>query len=505
MIDQHKTLSEKFLKKGFWLYLFSFIIAPIGYIIKIIISWELTVSEVWILYGIISLITMISAYNDLWMSESINHFVPDFVNKKRYDKVKTILAYALIAQMTTWITIAMLFFFWADWLGMNYFNSEEAIWTLKVFAFYFLWINIFQIISTFLISVQNTFYNKLIDFFRMWFILISVLFVYFYEVSNLINYSYSWIVWLYIWIIIAIIIFYKKYFNKYLYKEKILWDKKIFKQIFKYALMVFIWAQAATILSQIDMQMIIYMLDTTNAWYYTNYLSIIWIPFILIWPIFWLLFPIFSEMYSKWEYKKIKLVKEIFSKNFLAIWIALNILFFVFAEAIAYTLFWAKFITSWIILQYSILFLIFNFLFQINFLIMAWIWKVKDRVKIILIAIVFNTILNIILINLIWVYWAALATSFWWILIWILSELYLWKKYYVWFDYKFLTKNIVFMWLLGVFSYSFIVQFFEWISRLNSLFYLTIIWIIWFSLFIVINLKEFKYFILEIKKLKKKS
>jgi hypothetical protein len=45
MIEQHKTLSEKFLKKGFWLYLFSFIIAPIGYIIKIIVSGEISVSE----------------------------------------------------------------------------------------------------------------------------------------------------------------------------------------------------------------------------------------------------------------------------------------------------------------------------------------------------------------------------------------------------------------------------------------------------------------------------
>jgi len=46
MIDQYASLGEKFLKKGFWLYLFSFIIAPMGYIIKIIISGELTVEEV---------------------------------------------------------------------------------------------------------------------------------------------------------------------------------------------------------------------------------------------------------------------------------------------------------------------------------------------------------------------------------------------------------------------------------------------------------------------------
>jgi len=46
MIDSHASLSEKFLKKGFWLYFFAFIIAPITYVIKIVISNELQVAEV---------------------------------------------------------------------------------------------------------------------------------------------------------------------------------------------------------------------------------------------------------------------------------------------------------------------------------------------------------------------------------------------------------------------------------------------------------------------------
>jgi O-antigen/teichoic acid export membrane protein len=111
MIDQHNSLAEKFLKKGFWLYLFSFIIAPMGYIIKIIISGELTVSEVGILYGIISLITMISAYNDLGMTESLKHYIPQFVTKKRYDKVKTLLFFALFIQITSSLIIAAIFYF----------------------------------------------------------------------------------------------------------------------------------------------------------------------------------------------------------------------------------------------------------------------------------------------------------------------------------------------------------------------------------------------------------
>ena len=503
MIEQHKTLSEKFLKKGFWLYLFSFIIAPIWYIIKIIISNELSVTEVWILYWIISLITLVSAFNDFGMTESLNYFLPWYITKKRYDKVKSLLAYAFLTQTITWIIIALFFFFWADYVALHYFKSIEASNILKIFSIYFLWINIFQILSTFFMSVQNTFYNKINEFFRMFFTMLSVLFIFFTNNSSLINYSYTWIIGLYIWIIISINLFYFKYYKTYLSQEKILWSKKLFKKIFSYAIWVVIWAQAATILGQMDMQMIIYLLGTKEAWYYTNYLSIVSIPFMLIGPIFWLLFPIFSELHAKKEFEKIKLVKKIFQKNFLAVWIAFNILFFVFAPIIAQILFWDKFIESWYILRYSILFLTFNFLLQINFNIFAWIWQIKTRVKIISIALVFNFILNLILIKYIWVYWAALATWLWWILIWLLSEYYLWKKYLASPPYKFLTKNIIFMWLLWVFSYYFINPIFDWLSRWISFWLLTIIWIIWFGIFGLINFREFKGFILEVKKLRK--
>lgn len=523
MIDQHASLSEKFLKKGFWLYLFSFIIAPIWYIIKIILSWELTVSEVWILYGIISLITLISAYNDLWMSESLKHFIPQFVTEKRYDKVKSILFYALFTQISTSLLIAWFFYFWANYIAINYFKTDLAIETLKVFAFFFIWLNIFQTLNTFFMAVQDTFYAKVSDTLRIFFTMLSVLFVYLWDTSTLLNYSYTWIVWLYIWVLIIIYFFYTKYYKKYLKTNKIIIDIKLIKKIFKYSSMVFLWTSAWTILSQLDMQMIIYMLGTTEAWYYTNYLSIIWIPFILIWPIFAFLFPVFSELHSKKRHEEIKLIKWVFVKNFILLWVMFNIFFFIFAEIIAFTLFWEKFINSWIILKYSILLLIFNFLFQINLNILAWIWKAKERVKIILITIIFNFIMNLILINVIWVYWAALATWFGWILIWGLSEIFLGKKYYTWFDFQNIIKNVIIFWIIWTWMYYSLENYLwiktifleVWINWLNfknylleldrfiSFIFLFIFFTIWACIFIGINYDIFKKFILEIKSLKK--
>ena len=503
MIEQHASLAEKFLKKGFWLYLFSFIIAPIWYIIKIIISGELSVSEIGILYWIISLITMISAYNDLWMTESLKHFVPEYVTKKRYDKVKSILFYALFTQITTALIIAGIFYFWADYIAINYFKSIEAVETLKVFAFFFIGLNIFQTINQFFLSVQDTFSQKISEMFRMWFIMFSVLFIFFWDASSLLHYSYSWLIWLYIGILIVLYLFYTKYYSKYFKTTKIIIDKKLIKKTFKYASLVFIWASAATILGQMDMQMIIYLLGTTEAGYYTNYLSIIWIPFIIIGPIFAFLFPVFSELHSKKQHDKIKLIKELFVRNFLLIWIMFNLFFFVFAEIIAFTLFWEKFIESWIILKYSILLLIFNFLLQINFNILSWIWQVSSRVKIVYIAVVFNFIMNIILINTIWVYGAALATSMWWLLIYLLSEYFLWKKYRVQYWIHSILKNLWILWIIWILIHIYFLEYINSFSRLESLWTLFITFVIWFCIFVVINYSSVKNFIWEIKKLKK--
>lgn len=90
-------MSEKFIKKWFWLYLFSFIIAPIWYIIKIIISNELTVEEVWIVYSVISLVTLFWSFNDFdW--QKVELFFTKIYRKKDYSKAKSVLTYTLLTN-----------------------------------------------------------------------------------------------------------------------------------------------------------------------------------------------------------------------------------------------------------------------------------------------------------------------------------------------------------------------------------------------------------------------
>ncbi len=503
MIDSHKTLSEKFLKKWFWLYFFSFVIAPTWYIIKILISQDISVEEVWVLYGIISLVTLLATYNDLWMSESLKYFLPKFIEKKEYDKVKSVIFYAFFVQFITSLFIAVGFYLWADFLWTYYFKSESAVEVLKIFAFFFIWINIFRTINTFFLAVQNTFLNKLTEFIRMLFIMSAVIFIFIWWYGELLNYSYAWLIWLYAWLIITLIVFYLRYYKTYLKQAVFTIDTKLIKEVFSYASFVLIWIWAWTILWQIDMQMVIYLLWSHDAGYYTNYLSIVMIPNLLIWPIFAFLFPVFSQLYWKKDIQKIKLIKQIFNKIFILIAIMFSLFFFVFASFIAYTLFGDKFITSWEILRYSVLFVLFHFLVQINFQLLAGIWKIKERIKILLMVVFFNIIMNILLIQTIWVYGAALATWLGWLLMFLLSEYFLWKKYMIKYDIASIFKNLSILSIIAIWFYYYWLDYIDWFTRWKTFFILLGLWCIWFIWFVIINLKEFKIFIQEVKKLKR--
>lgn len=506
MIEKYNSLGEKFLKKWFWLYIFAYIIWPIWYIIRIIISSEISVSELGILYWIISLITLISVFNDFWFTESLKYFIPKFVEEKNYDKVKSILFYSLFLQWFTSFLIAIFFYFWADFIALNYFKSQEAIEILKNFSIFIIWINIFQTLNNFFLAVQDSFSYKITEFLRMIFILFSVFFVFFWNFSSLANFSYSWIVWLYIGLFFTLFIFYKKYYKKYLSEAKILFEKNLVKEIIKYAVPIAIWAQIWVILSQMDTQMTIFMLGNEANWYYSNYLSIINIPFIFLWPIFMILIPIFSELYNSWQKEKINIIKQNFSNIFIIIWIIFNGFLFIFWPEIAKVLYSEKFETSGIILQCSILFLIFNFLLQINFNLIAGLWEAKQRLKIFGLTIIFNFFANIIFIKYFWVYGWAISSALWWIFIWILTEKFL-KKFGFEnkLNFKEIFTNIFFFVLAWSVFYFWLSEFLSHLDRKQAFFTLFWAWIFWWIIFIFINKKMFKNFILEIKKLKWKK
>jgi len=67
-------------------------------------------------------------------------------------------------------------------------------------------------------------------------------------------------------------------------------------------------ANVATLLGQIDTQLIVLMLGTTEAGIYNIYLSIMRIPFLLLFPGVYFLFPVFSDLLKQGDTEKVKTI-----------------------------------------------------------------------------------------------------------------------------------------------------------------------------------------------------
>jgi len=460
-----ETLSQKLIKKWFWLYFFGYLIAPLWYLIRLIISNspEVSVADFGVMYSIISLVTFLCTYNDLGLTESLRFFIPRFYIKKEYNNIKTTIRLSLWTQLLTSLLIAAWLRFWSDWLSIHYFRNEHAWIILKYFCMYFTLTNIFQVLQSIFISFQKTFEQQLTSFIQSATTLIFIVFCFFSWRWNIERYSISWILWLFIWIVAASFL-YKKYRWKIM-QWKFKWDKEVLSKYVKYALWAFIWSSIGTVFWQIIQQMVLYFLGAENAWYYSNFLSLFYIGTTLIGPIMGLIFPLVSELVEKKDKSKLWLLYSFFYNYFSILILSLATLFIVLGPEMSIALFGNEYLTSGILLSQVGIFLLFSLLSQFNYNTLAWMWKVKERVYITWIACILTIISAYVLIRLFdisgaWIaFWLSTFYS------WGLSLLLLKKENFsLKFDWKFIIKNMLLfiaLWIAIFFWKKYIIDI-EW-------------------------------------------
>ena len=491
---QDETLSQKLIKKGFWLYLFSYLIAPGGYLIRLLISnsSEISVADVGILYSIISLISFLNVYNDLGLTESLQYFLPKFWIKKEYNNIKTTIYLSFLVQFWTAILIALGLWFGSDWLAANYFHNPVSADILKYFCLYFLWINLFQTFQSIFIAFQKTFDYQLVEFIRMRSVVWFSFFCFLTNRGTIEWYSLNRLLWLGVWILIAGFIYYKNYHHS-LMQGKFEWNKPVLKEYRKYALWSFIWLNISSVFWQIIQQLVLYFLGDESAGYFANFQSLFNMGFIIIWPIMSLIFPIVAEVMEKKDEKKLNLLISFFYSYFSVLTLSFSALLIVLGPEIATVLFWEKFRLSWEIGIWGTGFLIFNILSNFNFSLLWWIWAVKERVHILIVTLVLTITTSILSILYLWLPWSVLWFGIGYFFAWWLSLIYIKKKIYFQMNWKFISSNII---LIAFLSFC-IWHYKHWIfikenDRWDNLLYLIAIWICFFLLIFLWNVNKYR-------------
>lgn len=486
-----EPLQQKLIKKWFWLYFFGYLSAPLWYVIRVIISNspDVSVAEFWVLYGIISLVTLLYTYNDLWLTESLQYFLPRFYFRKQFDNIKTTIYFSLFIEFITGIIIALWLRFGSDWLAAHYFKSESASEILRYFCFYFFGMNILQVIQAIFKSLQKTFESKCIEFIQVLSIAIFTL-CFFFLWWDIQQYSLSRILWVGIAIFFALILYsrYRKTIMKWTFKV----DKTILKQYTKYAVWALLWNSIWNIFGQIILQMVLYFLWAESAGYYSNFLSLYSIWITVLRQIKTLIYPLISEYHENSNTHAIEKLITIFYSYFPIIILSFSVLLVVFWPEISVILFWEKYLLSGVLLSYAGMFLIFNLLSSFNYQILTWLWKVKDRVHTISISCILTIIIALIWIKIWGIYWAVISFGLSNVVNRVLS-LYALKKenYKIKVKRSFIVKNIIILIILWIviFLVKHQIIWYTW-NKLLLLLSLWVISIIFYLVLLIANKNE---------------
>ncbi len=499
-----QPLWEKLIKKGFWLYFFAYLIAPAGYIVKVLVSNSLSVEDVGILYTIVSLLWLLNVYNDLGLTESLQYFLPRYRIKKQYNYIKTSIYISLSMQMLTAGVIATFLRLGAPWLAENYFHSESSIVILRYFCFFFLGINLFQTMQSIFVAFQNTFDYQFIDFIRMRSIVGFTIFFFFTWRQSIEWYSLNRILWLAVGIVFSYIIFHKKY-KKRLLQGDFVRERPMLREYMKYALRCFLWSNISSLFGQIIQQLVIIIIWPESAWYYTNFLSLFSMWFFIIWPILWLIFPIVSELINKKDTIKLSWLFNFFYTYFSVFSFTLAIILLFLWKEIALIVFWTKFLFSGALISIAAIFIVFNILQGFNFSVLAGMGKIKERVKIMAISTLFVIVTALLFIHMFWIYWAIIGFCLGQLLLFILSYIILDKQIKITIDWYFVIKNIVFASLLGILIWYFksTIFIFDDLLRYNNLWKLMFILIGFYILIGIFNWEKIITLKGEVMKLRK--
>ncbi len=463
-ILQQETLSHKLINKWFWAYVFVIFTAPLWYLIRLLASNTLSVADVGVFYSILSLFGLLACYNDLWLTESMQYFLPKYRLEWKKWQIKNVIWLSLFMQLTTWIIIFLLLFLNAEWLAIHHFHSPEAYEIIKVMSFFFLWSNLLQVCSAIFVSFQDTFDSWLVEFSRLFTTLIFTIFFWVWASFNVWLFALAWIIWISAWILVWLIQLWRKY-NHLLNLSRESIDKKLVATQFKYAFWVFLTANVWSLLWNVDQQLVVNRLWAESSWYFTNMLSLLMIFTTVVSPLLSLSFPVTTELTTRKDINKFKSMESLMYLCLSLLWILMWWIFLTFWQEISVLLFWEKFRFSWELLQILWPFLIFNCLSWLNFWLLAWLGKIKERFKILITSLAINVILNVIVLFVFKLDLHAVITvlALSRIVQFIGWLIYVRKEHPFSFDRKFFFKNVLIVWILCL--------LFRWIKSISNLFY----------------------------------
>lgn len=361
-------------------------------------------------YSVLSLFTVLAAYNDLGFGYSVAYFVPKYIKEGRYKEAWSLYKYDQIIEVGTSLLLSGILILSADFLVDNYFKVPEAKSLIYIFCAYFVANSFLEALHKFFSGLQQEAYYSSIQPVRLFFTALLSGIFFLFGSGNIVDYALGWMLAYFATSIIFQLLLYTK--NKNITGSKLDWDKDLFVKMAKYALPTIVTTTVFTLTTSIDVFFLTLFRGVAEVGIYNVALPIAAISNIFISPLNALIMPMVSE-HMEGEKDKARFLLGVVLKivPFIALYFALFVVLFP-TQTIGF-LFGEKWVG---LVELPLMILITSFIFSSlsGFLVsfISGMGKVKERFFVTVIIAVTNLVISIPMIYFYGVLGAVLANAF---------------------------------------------------------------------------------------------
>lgn len=461
---------QKKILKGTSLVFFStYISAFFGYVLRVLLARSLSIKEYGLVFSIISFFGIFAIFSELGLGNALAKFIPEFIAKKEYSKIKTSFESVLIINLFLSFLIGLIIIIFSKKISTSFFHNESA-WILIIIY------SIFFILNPILLILKSAFQGffkmglfGLVNISQSLFVLVGTYVLIFmgYKSSSLFV-SYL------IYVILASFVFYfiftKKVFSNYS-NYKYVFNLSLIKKILKFGIIIALSGAFGMIFGRIDT----FLLSLLNSLEEAAYFQVIFPLVKALWDVGSILsvvlLPIISEMWSKKHFEKFNKELEKLYSYTLIILIPLCSFLFVYSKEIIILIYGVKYLAADLTLKILSVAVIVKAITKINNVILVGINKPAKLIKYVLVGSFLNISLNLMLIPIFGSVGASISLLASFLCILILSFVDIKKHTKIRFDIntkiKITSINIFIFFLMILFSkYVFIEPFSKVVSSL---------------------------------------
>ncbi|MCK4428784.1 MAG: flippase [Candidatus Aenigmarchaeota archaeon] len=404
---ENQNYLKRVASSAFFVFLFSVLGAFVAYLIRFVLTSNLTPADYGLFYASLSLVGLFAVFKDFGLTQSLVYYISKFKAEKKFKKLKTSVFTVFLIQLFPALTITIIIFLSADFLAVNYLhlsgNIFKGVLVIKFLAiayfiqiFYTIIISIFQGFQKIKLYATANFCRMLLYFTITW-LFISLNFS---TLSPALGFLISYI---------FVILIFLPFVFKLIPRVKLSFSKELTKKLLFYGFPIMLSSVAGIIIGYTDTVLITLFRSLEEVGIYQTAQPTALLLWFFAGAFTTVLFPLVVELKTK----KIRGLENGISLIYKYIWIIIipfALMAFSFSTEIL-NLFFGSFYTQGSdVLKILAVGAIFFSIVQINGTVLNGLGKPKNYTKIVYLGAIINLAGNLILIPIIGITGAAIST-----------------------------------------------------------------------------------------------